>query len=66
MLKKDDTVLVNQCLRGNTKSFELLVDKYQKIIFNVAFHICYDYDDATDITQSVFVKAYENNLLNNF
>ena len=59
MVKEEDTVLVNQCLHGDTKSFELLVDKYQKTIFNVAFRLCNDYDDATDITQSVFIKAYE-------
>jgi len=59
MIEKDDTALVKQCLQGNTQSFELIVDKYQKTIFNVALRLCNDYDDAADITQSVFIKAYE-------
>ena len=63
MIKKDDTTLVKQCLQGNKKSFELLVDKYQKTIFNVAFRLCYDYDDAADITQVVFVKALPRNTM---
>jgi RNA polymerase sigma-70 factor (ECF subfamily) len=60
MVKKDDAALVEESLLGKTKSFEVLVDKYQKTIFNVAFRLCNDYDDATDITQTAFIKAYEN------
>ena len=39
-------------------AFEKLVDKYQGPIFNVAYRMTNSYEDAEDITQSVFVKAY--------
>lgn len=55
----DDAALVRECLAGNTKAFEALVDKYQKVIFNVAYRMINNYDDAEDITQSVFIKVYE-------
>ena len=55
-----DIELVKQCLKGNTKAFEQIVDKYQKPIFNVAYRITSDYDEAEDITQSVFIKVFEN------
>jgi RNA polymerase sigma-70 factor (ECF subfamily) len=54
----DDAGLVKKCLRGDVKSFEILVDKYQKSIFNAALRLCNDSDSAEDITQSTFVKAY--------
>ncbi len=64
MTERDDFTLVQECIQGNTKSFELIIDKYQKPIFNVALRMVNDYEDAQDITQSVFIKAFEN--LSNF
>ena len=60
MSESNDAILVSNCLKGNTKAFETLIDKYQKPIFNVAHRMVNDYEDAQDITQSVFVKAFEN------
>jgi RNA polymerase sigma-70 factor (ECF subfamily) len=57
--EQKDSMLVEECLKGNTEAFGLLVEKYQKPIFNVALRMVNDYDDAQDITQSVFVKAFE-------
>jgi RNA polymerase sigma-70 factor (ECF subfamily) len=60
MFKNDDAKLVQQCLKGITQAFETLVIRHQKTIFNLVYRMCNDYDDAQDITQSVFIKAYEN------
>ncbi|UCF79435.1 MAG: sigma-70 family RNA polymerase sigma factor [Candidatus Eiseniibacteriota bacterium] len=46
--------------KGDRKAFERMVDRYEKPIFNVAFRMVNDYEDAMDITQTAFVKAYEN------
>lgn len=59
MIANNDTNLVQECLAGNTKAFEALIDKYQKTIFNIVYRMTDDYDDAEDITQSVFIKVYE-------
>lgn len=59
MIKDDDTQLVRRCLGGEVKAFESLVDKYQKPIFNIIYRMCHDYEDARDLTQSVFVRVYE-------
>ena len=59
MIGQDDLTLVKQSLSGDNKAFESIVDKYQKTIFNVALKVTDDHDDAEDITQSVFIKAYE-------
>ena len=55
----DDNVLVKECLKGNKKSFEEIVEKYYKTIFRLSFRITRDHDNAEEITQSAFVKAYE-------
>lgn len=59
MNEHDDTYYVQQCLAGHSEAFEILVDKYQRTIFNVAYRMTNNYDDAEEITQTVFVKTYE-------
>lgn len=59
MNEERDIELVNQCLKGNLKAFEEIVDSYQKPLFNAAYRIVNNFDEAEDITQAVFVKAYE-------
>ena len=54
-----DTKLVRRCLAGESDVFTVLIDKYQKPIFNAAYRLTSGYDDACEITQSVFVKAFE-------
>ncbi|MFQ5639261.1 MAG: RNA polymerase sigma factor [bacterium] len=55
----DDVKLVRECLNGNTKAFETIIDRYQKPVFNTALRMVNVLEDAQDITQSVFVKAFE-------
>jgi RNA polymerase sigma-70 factor (ECF subfamily) len=60
MSEQDDEVLVKQCMEGDRGAFEVLVDKYQGPLFNLALRMTQEYADAEDITQSVFLKAYES------
>ena len=57
---REDKDLVKECLEGNKHSFEEIVEKYYKTIYRLAFRIIRNSDDADEITQTVFVKAYEN------
>jgi RNA polymerase sigma-70 factor (ECF subfamily) len=59
LMERSDEELVRECLTGSDRAFEVLVDRYQKVIFNVAYRMTNDYDAAEDITQSVFVKGFE-------
>ncbi len=54
-----DYVQVESCLSGDGKAFELLVQRYEKKLYNVAYRITGDPEDAMDGTQSTFVKAFE-------
>lgn len=59
-MKNDDKNYVSQCLAGDVRAFETLVDKYEKALFNVVYRMTKNVNDAEDITQTVFIKAYEN------
>ena len=52
-------MLVEACLSGDPSAFGVLVDSYEGKLFNVALQITGSRDDAMDVTQSAFVKAYE-------
>jgi RNA polymerase sigma-70 factor (ECF subfamily) len=54
-----DAQLVRSCLAGDQKAFETLVKKYEKPIYNLALRMLKDADDAADVAQSAFVKAYQ-------
>jgi RNA polymerase sigma-70 factor (ECF subfamily) len=60
LLDDEDFIAVTGCLNGNGKSYEIIVEKYNKVIFRLANKFVKDFDDAEEITQAVFVKAYEN------
>src|ERR1043166_9116874 len=55
----EDIGLVRRCLVGETEAFAAIVDKYEKVVYNVAVKMGAGADDAEDITQSVFIKAFE-------
>jgi len=59
MNARDDAVLVADCLSGDNSAFEVLVGKYHRPIYNLALRMLKDPDDAADITQTAFIKAYE-------
>jgi RNA polymerase sigma-70 factor (ECF subfamily) len=59
MSDSEDRSLVARCLQGDRAAFERLVDRYQRVMFNVALRMVNNRDDAMDVTQTAFIKAYE-------
>ncbi len=51
--------LVRQAQAGKTTAFDELVRQFHVRIFNLAFRMTNDMNDAADLTQEVFVKAYD-------
>ena len=54
-----DAQLAIQFQNGDRKAFTMLVARYEKPIFNTAYRMVQNFDDAADITQNAFIKAYE-------
>jgi len=59
MNKPDDTDLVTRTLEGDRRAFEALIGRYEKPVYNAAYRMLNDSDDARDVAQTVFLKAYE-------
>jgi RNA polymerase sigma-70 factor (ECF subfamily) len=60
MKSRADAELVRACLSGDQRAFETLVRTYERPVYNVALRILKDPDDAADVAQNVFVKAYQS------
>jgi len=54
----EDEQLVRRVLKGDSASFDEIVRKYQSITYAVAYRFVQNRDDALDIAQEVFVKAF--------
>lgn len=55
----DDATLIKQCLAGDTEAFGELIERYQKPLYNTALRMTGDAEEARDITQECFLKAYQ-------
>lgn len=56
----DETTLVAQAREGDTQAFGELVRRYQGKIFRLAQHVTENREDAEDVLQETFMKAYEH------
>src|SRR5262245_42401277 len=54
-----DHQLVEQARKGDQAALRVLVEKYQRKAFAVALGIVRDRDDALDICQEAFLRAYK-------
>ena len=55
----EDAAQVARSLGGDTAAFGVLVERYQRILYTVAFRMLGNQDDARDAIQTAFVRAYE-------
>ena len=60
----DESELVAKAREGDTSAFNRLVTQYERKIFRLAKHITQNDEDAEDVLQESFLKAYEH--LKNF
>lgn len=58
-LYKDDHVLIEEILGGTLTSYDTLMERYQNLIFKIAFSFGKNKENAMDISQNVFLKAYQ-------
>ena len=56
----EEMALVHAAKAGDVSAFESLVKKYDRNVFRIANHITHNREDAEDVVQDAFLKAYEN------
>ncbi|NLX66313.1 MAG: sigma-70 family RNA polymerase sigma factor [Bacteroidales bacterium] len=56
----NEQLYVKQVLSGNTSAFSYFVETYQEMAITIAYRICGNLQDAEDVVQDSFVKAYRN------
>lgn len=56
----NDTDLVNAFLAGESRSFDVLVDRYQSRLLNFVYRIVGDRERAEDLVQEVFIRVYRH------
>jgi RNA polymerase sigma-70 factor (ECF subfamily) len=54
-----DVALVERARGGDVHAFETLVKQYDRQVFRIAQHITQNREDAQDVVQDAFLKAYE-------
>ena len=55
-----DAEIVARVLQGDKQAYAVLIEAYQGPLFNLAFRMTGSYSDADDLTQEIFIKAYQN------
>jgi len=56
----DELALVQKAKAGDVSAFEELVKRYDRNVFRIAQHITQNREDAEDVVQDAFLKAYSN------
>lgn len=55
-----DEKLINDFKSGDIKAFEILIKKYKTMIFNTAYSVVSNLNDAEDVAQDVFITLYRS------
>jgi RNA polymerase sigma-70 factor, ECF subfamily len=58
--RDDDLEYVSSCRKGDVDAFEALVRRHEKRMFNIAYRVIGNYDEACEIVQDTFISAYKN------
>ncbi len=56
----DDRTLVDLVLDGDQAAYKVLVERYQARVFAVAYGVLHNREDAREVAQEAFIKAYRN------
>jgi RNA polymerase sigma factor (sigma-70 family) len=57
---QSEELVINRILKGDQSTFSILVNKYQDYVFTLVLRFTENREDAEEIAQDVFVKAYRS------
>lgn len=59
MNKTEDLYYIEAVRKGNVQAFSYLVEKYQKLVYTLALKLLKRPEDAEELAQDTFIKAYQ-------
>ncbi|MFH0983518.1 MAG: sigma-70 family RNA polymerase sigma factor [Planctomycetota bacterium] len=59
-IRFEDAVLIERVRGGDVDAFGVLVSKYQDKVYNTCWRMCGHLEDARDLTQEAFLRAYQS------
>ncbi|MCC7376938.1 MAG: sigma-70 family RNA polymerase sigma factor [Verrucomicrobiales bacterium] len=54
----EDLVLVRRAQAGDLEAYDMLVRRHQERVYSTVYHMTSNHEDAADLTQDAFIKAY--------
>ncbi len=58
MSQKEDQHYIDAVINGETRAFSVLIDRYKHMVFTLAAKVLKNHEEAEEVAQDVFVKAY--------
>jgi len=56
----DELKIIESCLLGNTEVFSQLIDSYKNMVYNLAYRMSNNPQEAEDISQEAFLRAFQS------
>jgi len=57
-MRPDEKRLIERCVRGDNEAFNELIRRFEKQVYNLAYRLTGNHDDAEDVASEAFVRAY--------
>lgn len=54
----DEAEIIRRCKQGDLSAFNELVKRYEKLVYNFAYRLTNNYDDANDIAQEALIRVF--------
>ncbi len=58
-VRADEMELIERAQQGDLGAFDVLVQRYQERIYGTLYHMTSNHEDANDLAQESFIKAYQ-------
>lgn len=55
---REEARMVEACQKGDARAFEELVDRFQGVVYGLAFQMVHNREEAEDVAQEVFLRCY--------
>ena len=55
-----ESMLIEKSIQGDVASFEKLIVKYNRYVYNIAFRMMGNEEDAKDMSQEALIKAFKD------